>query len=108
MPAEVSASYIGVIVILALTRESKNFYVEEESQEGMRGSVHLPHARPEGKIFEAYHFIRGKITLTVVPLPAPSQKILSPAAGAASSTPCARYKPMPKPSTCMARAFSAR
>ena len=26
MPAEVSASYIGVIGILALTRESKNFY----------------------------------------------------------------------------------
>ena len=32
MPAEVSASYIGVIGILALTRESKNFYKSKHSK----------------------------------------------------------------------------
>ena len=32
MPAEVSASYIGVIGILAITRESKNFYKKKKHQ----------------------------------------------------------------------------
>ena len=34
MPAEVSASYIGVIGILALTRESKNFYKRKNHKKG--------------------------------------------------------------------------
>ena len=34
MPVEVSASYIAVISILAITRESKNFYKRKKGQKG--------------------------------------------------------------------------